>query len=1054
MKEYAVINDFTCQLQIEDPDSGRWIFAAYRDWPAALTGIELLQSQRRHAFEIIQHGKPCKPYLDIDGKRDHLPARFADTKAVVLRVEELVVQIFREDYGITLQLSDFAWSYSQNPDKLSLHLAIATHGPQYVYRSNHQTDPQGALHLPMRLIELDADLASIVDVNVYTKDRAMRMVGSSKFGKSSILRTFTKGGHKPSDRDTIISWLDSDIKFINVPCATPYKRGKSVTIKAKTIREFIKRPRLERDSKTEAIILELLRNTVHPTAYRTVAGEEDLYDSDKGVRFNFTDRSEKCYTGTKHHGNNNFKAWIDNHGEVWMRCYSANCVKKSAHHVGRLSAEFEHFRDEAITINSQYLSRVPKTERPVLLDETDIACDEITRFNTVIDDWIDEKFKVLCIRSPMGSGKSYLLTSLIEELPPTYTILALTYRQTLAYNLHDKLPKFHNYLDGGDLWDREAYPCIICQLDSFPKLTHTDDELPIFDFIILDEIESLLNHFSSKTLRNPARIMDMLLLAFKHAKHIVIMDALWGQQTYDFLKQSDIAFKLIINQYVGTTRTFKWHASLSLWYMQIRRDIDAGRNIVIPSLSAQAMYDLKADLLAKTDLSEDAILIHTSKQDDDVKKSLISVNSLWSKYRLVMYSPTIEAGVDFTAEHFDKMYVYVCANSTTHLGLFQMTGRVRNLKTLDIFVVAQKGVSIGHADLAHVTVAEQMDFLQWIDRQAIKYLPLVDYKGQDGRVHILPLRNQMFTVTAHNEARRVNAEHRFYLEFKELAEKEGHKLEVFDTERGPKRYAPEQNEKLKAYWLIHGHDLSDEEFAAMHEHVCASNATGIDKWLCYKHQYKAAWGIDNVSPEFVEANGTEMSCDKLHMCMRILFPYMMYKDHAAPAERIWAMKIAYVNEVLRAIGWQHMFDSSAAVLDDFKDRLLKTEMFTHYSKNIQLFDTRGKADKHEWSNHDIRKSLDIILGSAGIGVISTELRCTDNDGKRYRKYTYYIDQEQATRMANLINLKRRSAICLVPGAAEFLNAKGYGAWSDAVDAMTSDMPDIIICDDDTVMSDI
>jgi hypothetical protein len=41
----------------------------------------------------------------------------------------------------------------------------------------------------------------------------------------------------------------------------------------------------------------------------------------------------------------------------------------------------------------------------------------------------------------------------------------------------------------------------------------------------------------------------------------------------------------------------------------------------------------------------------------------------------LIYSPTIEAGVDFNVDHFDPLYVYCCLWSTTQLGLTQMTQR-------------------------------------------------------------------------------------------------------------------------------------------------------------------------------------------------------------------------------------------------------------------------------------------------------------------------------------------------------------------------------------------
>ena len=59
-----------------------------------------------------------------------------------------------------------------------MHLVIATHSPQYVFATNLW---DGAWHLARRIVELDEEMREVVDLGIYTKERAMRMLGSSKF---------------------------------------------------------------------------------------------------------------------------------------------------------------------------------------------------------------------------------------------------------------------------------------------------------------------------------------------------------------------------------------------------------------------------------------------------------------------------------------------------------------------------------------------------------------------------------------------------------------------------------------------------------------------------------------------------------------------------------------------------------------------------------------------------------------------------------------------------------------------------------------------------------
>eukprot|EP00891_Asterochloris_glomerata_P006759 jgi/Astpho2/6759/fgenesh1_pg.00102_%23_32_t len=90
-----------------------------------------------------------------------------------------------------------------------MHLVISTHSPQYVFATNMW---DGAWHLARRIVELDEEMREVVDLGIYTKDRAMRMLGSSKYDKKqSVLEALD-----PSQavRDHVITWLDDNTQYL------------------------------------------------------------------------------------------------------------------------------------------------------------------------------------------------------------------------------------------------------------------------------------------------------------------------------------------------------------------------------------------------------------------------------------------------------------------------------------------------------------------------------------------------------------------------------------------------------------------------------------------------------------------------------------------------------------------------------------------------------------------------------------------------------------------------------------------------------------------------
>jgi len=121
-------------------------------------------------------------------------------------------------------------------------------------------------------------------------------------------------------------------------------------------------------------------------------------------------------------------------------------------------------------------------------------------------------------------------------------------------------------------------------------------------------------------------------------------------------------------------------------------------------------------------------LLHTSKTADAVKAMLIDVDALWSSKRVVVYTPTISAGVDFSTEHFDRMYLYLCPGSAAPMGALQMTGRVRHLVDTDVRTLVAKNMRVAReATRQHLT---HVDLYQWLR---------CDIGGVVGKVTLQPL---------------------------------------------------------------------------------------------------------------------------------------------------------------------------------------------------------------------------------------------------------------------------------------------------------------------------
>ena len=113
-------------------------------------------------------------------------------------------------------------------------------------------------------------------------------------------------------------------------------------------------------------------------------------------------------------------------------------------------------------------------------------------------------------------------------------------------------------------------------------------------------------------------------------------------------------------------------------------DIDDRKNICIVSMSASTIETIESQLKEK----KIKYVMHTSKTDDSLKSKLEDVNKFWTKFQVVLFSPSIESGIDFSEEHFDKMYCILKNGPTTcsQRAFLQMVGRIRKLK-IEIYYV-------------------------------------------------------------------------------------------------------------------------------------------------------------------------------------------------------------------------------------------------------------------------------------------------------------------------------------------------------------------------------
>eukprot|EP00798_Chlamydomonas_sp_ICE-L_P006903 gene6903-biopygen13435 len=401
------------------------------------------------------------------------------------------------------------------------------------------------------------------------------------------------------------------------------------------------------------------------------------------------------------------------------------------------------------------------------------------------------------------------------------------------------------------------------------------------------------------------------------------------------------------SRYIDIDACLEMQQAVDVWLDTERKDVNTLSvrspmgNVVVVSLSQERAMQVHKAALDTFDDPKDAArlcLLHTSKTADAVKAKLIDVDALWSSKRIVVYTPTISAGIDFSTQHFDRMYLYLCPGSAAPMGALQMTGRVRHLVDTDVRTLVAKNMRVARdATRQNLTHVDLYQWLRWMEGFAtcleVKHVPAID-GGDDHTLQELsggalaPLFATVapptlkMTVESYFLAEIYNASFDYVSCFADLLEHAGHRVDLgtsyaavsaarvhapaegdveatsefllrvlkaqeqLDALTGavPVAVAAPDNVPVAAPVPVAATDiLSDVPSAmrrkdlmdAIEQRVMANNASEDDKFLLYLSRYCSAWGIDRVDEEFLMENKPgAVGSPKARLLSRLLCPIL------------------------------------------------------------------------------------------------------------------------------------------------------------------------------------
>ena len=310
---------------------------------------------------------------------------------------------------------------------------------------------------------------------------------------------------------------------------------------------------------------------------------------------------------------------------------------------------------------------------------------------------------IVAIRANMSIGKT---TCLIEQFikkhctKPGTKCLFITYQILLSKKYSEELEKygFVNYLDRKQEYSITDNKIIIC-LDSLWKIKTLN-----FDYIFIDEVMSVLLHFNSPLIKDINTLSLRFELLMLQANRIYLLDTCVDNIiVYNMIKYLELK-KNIKAYWIRNTHVKETNRNVTLYYNKnakykaaldiscintIIKSLKNNKNIVVCS-STKTFTEL---LKSKIDIEcpEISTIVYNSNTDQNIiSNDSLNPNQSWLKYKCLIYSPTISAGISFTEQHFDELVCYAENSIYTASidNVLQQLFRVRALKNgnMNIFI--------------------------------------------------------------------------------------------------------------------------------------------------------------------------------------------------------------------------------------------------------------------------------------------------------------------------------------------------------------------------------
>lgn len=298
-----------------------------------------------------------------------------------------------------------------------------------------------------------------------------------------------------------------------------------------------------------------------------------------------------------------------------------------------------------------------------------------------------EMHPTLVVHANMKLGKTKSLANHLRRLCAEIQdprILVISFRQTFTAAVAKGPLSEFGFKQYTEIKGPLVHPRMIVQVESLHRIQPSAMN---FDMVVMDEAEATFGQFNSGLVRELNKVLAVFKWLMRYSKYVVLMDANITDRSYrmlEYFRPGECMYhRNVCANAVG--ETWQFTDSRPAWLIELHRALQLKEKIFIATNSLDEANTLNK-LIGELDPDAKISLYSSKTSASEKRMHFANVDQHWSEKDVVIITPTCTAGVSFERRHFDKVFALFTDRSCDVETCRQMIGRVRCVKSNNVYV--------------------------------------------------------------------------------------------------------------------------------------------------------------------------------------------------------------------------------------------------------------------------------------------------------------------------------------------------------------------------------